>query len=78
MKIMKIHYLNEFSKGLFKENPALVLLLGLCPSLAISTMLVNGIGMGLAVTFVLVFSKYSNSFIKRFYSGKSSNPGIIL
>jgi electron transport complex protein RnfE len=45
-----------FKNGLIKENPALVLLLGLCPALAITTSAFNGVGMGLAATFVLLGS----------------------
>ena len=49
-------YLKEFTKGILKENPNLVMLLGMCPTLAVTTMAVNGLGMGLATTFVLVCS----------------------
>jgi electron transport complex protein RnfE len=48
--------LGELTKGLMRENPVLVLLLGLCPTLAITTSVTNAIGMGLAATFVLVGS----------------------
>ncbi len=54
----------EFTKGLIKENPTLVTLLGMCPTLAITTMAVNGIGMGLATTFVLVCSNIVISLLK--------------
>ena len=46
----------EFVKGLWRENPAFRLLLGMCPTLAVTTSAVNGLGMGLATTFVLVCS----------------------
>ena len=45
-----------FANGFLTENPVLVLVLGTCPTLATSTMASNGIGMGLAATFVLVCS----------------------
>ncbi|MBD3220267.1 RnfABCDGE type electron transport complex subunit E [bacterium] len=45
---------NEFVKGLWDQNPVLRALLGLCPVLAVTTSAVNGLGMGLATTFVLV------------------------
>ncbi|MFH1239523.1 MAG: electron transport complex subunit RsxE [bacterium] len=45
-----------FSDGIFKQNPVLVLMIGLCPLLAVSTTAVNGLGMGLAASFVLVAS----------------------
>ena len=44
----------QLVKGIIKENPTLVTLLGMCPTLAVTTMAFNGIGMGLATTFVLV------------------------
>lgn len=56
--------MNEFTKGLIKENPTLVTLLGMCPTLAVTTMAVNGIGMGLATTFVLVCSNIVISLLK--------------
>ena len=48
--------LKVFSNGLLKENPSLRLVLGTCPTLAVTTLAVNGLGMGLAATFVLVCS----------------------
>ncbi len=57
-------YWQEFTKGLIKENPTLVTLLGMCPTLAVTTMAVNGIGMGLATTFVLVCSNIVISLLK--------------
>jgi len=47
---------SEFTKGIFKENPVLVFLLGLCPVLAVSTSAFNGLGMGISATFVLLGS----------------------
>ena len=46
-----------FSNGLFRENPLLVLMIGLCSSLAVTTEVDNGIGMGLSMTFVLLMSE---------------------
>ncbi len=54
----------ELTKGLIKENPTLVGLLGMCPTLAITTTAINGIGMGLATTFVLVCSNIAISLLK--------------
>ena len=45
-----------FTKGFFKENPTFVLLLGMCPTLGVTTSAINGLGMGLATAFVLVLS----------------------
>ena len=58
-------YLKEFTKGLIKENPTLVTLLGMCPTLAITTMAFNAIGMGAAATFVLVCSNVVISLLKK-------------
>lgn len=51
-------------KGICKENPIFVLLLGLCPTLAVTTSVKNGLGMGAATTFVLFFSNFIISMIK--------------
>ena len=56
--------LYEFTKGIIKQNPTLVTLLGMCPTLAVTTMAKNGIGMGLATTFVLVCSNFVISLLK--------------
>ena len=42
---------SDFSKGVFKENPIFIILLGLCPTLAVSTQVVNALGMGAGVIF---------------------------
>jgi electron transport complex protein RnfE len=54
-----------FLKGLIKENPTLVMLLGMCPTLAVTTMASNGIGMGLATMFVLVCSNVVISLLRK-------------
>lgn len=56
--------LKEFTKGLIKENPTLVGLLGMCPTLAVTTTASNGLGMGLATTFVLIGSNIVISLLK--------------
>ena len=45
---------NEFAKGLFAQNPIFVIVLGLCPTLAVSVSIENAIGMGAAASFVLL------------------------
>lgn len=57
--------LKDFTKGFIKENPVLVTLLGMCPTLAVTTMASNGIGMGLSTTFVLVGSNIVISLLKK-------------
>ena len=51
--------IKELTKGIFRENPVLMLLLGLCPTLGVSGKFFNAIGMGLGVIFVLVCSMLS-------------------
>ncbi|NLN95853.1 MAG: electron transport complex subunit E [Bacteroidales bacterium] len=70
--------LNNFSKGLVKENPVLVMLLGLCPTLGVSSSAVNGVGMGLATTFVLVMSNLVISIIKNLIPDKVRIPAFIV
>jgi len=54
----------EFTKGLWAEIPPFRLVLGLCPTLAVTKSVENGIGMGIATTFVLVFSNILVSLLK--------------
>jgi len=54
----------EFTKGIIKQNPVLVSLLGMCPTLAVTGQAVNGLGMGLATTFVLLCSNIIISLLK--------------
>lgn len=68
----------EFSKGISKENPVFVLLLGLCPTLAITTSLANGIGMGLAATFVLLCSNILVSSLKKIIPDAIRIPSYIV
>ena len=56
--------MTHLTKGLFKENPTFVLVLGTCPTLAVTTAGLNGVGMGLATTFVLVFSNLFIALLK--------------
>ncbi|MCD4769840.1 MAG: electron transport complex subunit E [Bacteroidales bacterium] len=61
-----------------KENPVFVLFLGLCPVLGVTTSAINGIGMGLATTFVLVMSNFVVSLIKNFVPDKVRIPSFIV
>ncbi|MFP3042670.1 electron transport complex subunit RsxE [Treponema primitia] len=54
-----------FTNGLVKENPLLVLMIGLCSALAVTTSVVNGIGMGLSMTFVLLMSEVVISIFRK-------------
>lgn len=62
--------LKEFTKGLIKENPTFVQLLGMCPTLAVTTSVSNGIGMGLSATAVLVASNVVISLCRKFIPNK--------
>jgi len=68
----------EFAKGIFKENPVFVILLGLCPTLAVTTSVANGIGMGIAATFVLLCSNILVSSLRNFIPEKIRIPSYIV
>jgi len=67
-----------FTKGIIKENPVLVLVLGLCPALAVSTQAENAIGMGLATTFVLLGSNVVISLLRNIIPGRTRIPSYIV
>jgi electron transport complex protein RnfE len=69
---------DNFTKGFFRENPILVLLLGTCPTLAVTSSAINGLGMGLATTFVLFMSNVFISFIKGFVPDKVRIPAFVV
>ena len=73
-----MNYAKEFLKGFWDENPIFRLVLGMCPTLAVTTSAENGIGMGLATTFVLVFSNLVISLIKNFIPKKVRIPAFIV
>jgi electron transport complex protein RnfE len=68
----------NFSKGFFKENAVFVLLLGLCPTLGVTTSALNGLGMGLATTFVLTMSNIAVSLVKNVIPDKVRIPSFIV
>jgi len=70
--------IGNFTKGFIKENPVFVLLLGLCPTLGVTTSAINGIGMGLATTFVLVMSNLVVSLVKSQIPDKVRIPAFIV
>ena len=59
-----------FKNGLIEENPTFVQLLGMCPTLAVTTSVSNSIGMGLSATFVLMCSNFVISLVRKFIPGK--------
>jgi Na+-translocating ferredoxin:NAD+ oxidoreductase subunit E len=70
--------LKEFTKGLIKENPVFIIVLGLCPALGVSTKVVNSIGMGAGVIFVLLGSNIFVSLLKNFIPEKVRIPAYIV
>lgn len=73
-----MNQLQNFSKGLIKENPVFVLLLGLCPTLGVTTSAFNGLGMGLATTFVLVMANLVISSLKNLIPSSVRIPFFIV
>ncbi|BDX38591.1 electron transport complex subunit E [Tenuifilaceae bacterium CYCD] len=70
--------LKNFTKGLLRENPILVLVLGTCPTLATTSSALNGMGMGLATTFVLFSSNVAISMMARFIPDKVRIPAFVV
>ncbi|MCY1722831.1 electron transport complex subunit E [Prolixibacteraceae bacterium Z1-6] len=73
-----MNQLNNFTKGFLKENPVFVLLLGMCPTLGVTSSAINGLGMGLATTFVLFMSNIVISIVKGFIPDKVRIPSFIV
>jgi electron transport complex protein RnfE len=67
-----------FTNGLIRENPLLVLMIGLCSSLAVTTAVVNGIGMGLSMTFVLLMSEVVISIFRKLIPESARIPIFII
>ncbi len=70
--------LTEFTKGLWDEHPIFKLVLGMCPTLAVTTAAINGIAMGLATTFVLVASNLVVSALRNVIPAKVRIPSFIV
>ena len=73
-----MNQLQNFSKGLIKENPVLVLVLGTCPTLATSTSVSNALGMGAAATIVLLCSNIVISALRKIIPDKVRIPCYIV
>ena len=71
-------YVRIFTNGLLKENPLIMLMIGLCSALAITTSVANGIGMGLAMTFVIVLSEMIISMFRKFIPNDIRIPIFII
>lgn len=75
---MKSRLLKDFLRGLWDENPVFRLLIGLCPTLGVTTSALNGMSMALATTIVLVFSSILISTVKKIIPGKVRIPAYII
>jgi electron transport complex protein RnfE len=73
-----MNQLQNFTKGFFKENPLLVLILGCCPALATTSSAFNGLGMGIATTFVLLGSNTVISLLSNVIPNKVRIPAFII
>ncbi|MCR4676389.1 MAG: electron transport complex subunit E [Sphaerochaetaceae bacterium] len=71
-------YVERLYNGLIKENPTLVLMLGMCPTLAVSTQAMNGIGMGLSTTAVLILSNLVISLLRKSIPDEVRLPSYIV
>jgi len=71
-------FFSEFLRGIFRENPTFVLVLGLCPTLAVSVSLINGVGMGIAATFVLLGSNVIIALLRNFIPDRIRIPCFIV
>jgi len=67
-----------FTNGIFRENPLLILMIGLCSSLAVTTEVTNGIGMGLSMTFVLLMSEVVISIFRKLIPDSIRIPVFII
>ena len=70
--------IKELTKGIFKENPVFVIVLGLCPTLGVSTQVSNAIGMSAGVFFVLLFSNIIISALRNFIPDSIHIPAYIV
>ena len=71
-------YVERLYNGVIKENPTLILLLGMCPTLAVSTRAMNGIGMGLSTTAVLILSNVVISLLRKVIPDEVRLPAYIV
>ena len=75
---MKNKYIERIYNGVIKENPTLILMLGMCPTLAVSTRAMNGIGMGLSTTAVLILSNLVISLLSKVIPNQVRLPSYIV
>ena len=71
-------YTERLYNGIIKENPTFVMMLGMCPTLAVTTSAINGIGMGLSTTVVLVLSNMLISMLRKIIPDSVRMPAFIV
>lgn len=71
-------YWERITNGIFKENPALILMLGMCPTLAVTTSAINGLGMGLSSLVVLAISNVVISLLRKIIPDEVRLPAFIV
>ena len=62
-------YIERVYNGIIKENPTFVIMLGMCPTLAVTTSAINGVGMGLTTTVVLILCNMLIAALRKLHSG---------
>ncbi|PUU91567.1 MAG: electron transport complex protein RnfE [Halanaerobium sp.] len=78
MSVNAKQLISDFKNGLWQENPIFRLVIGMCPTLAVTNTMVNGLAMGLATSFVLISSEIVVSLIKKLIPGDVRIPSYIL
>lgn len=73
-----MNQINNLTKGFIRENPVFVQLLGMCPTLGVTSTAFNGLGMGLATTFVLIMSNLVIAAVKDFIPDKVRIPAYVV
>lgn len=71
-------YTERIYNGIIKENPSLILMLGMCPTLAVTTSAINGLGMGLSTLVVLIFSNWIISLMRNIIPDQVRLPAYIV
>ncbi|MCX5750388.1 MAG: electron transport complex subunit E [Candidatus Saganbacteria bacterium] len=71
-------YKEDFVNGIFRENPVLRLMIGLCPTLAVSTSAINALGMSIATAFVLIFSNLFTALLRKIIPDEIRIPVFII
>lgn len=75
---MKNHNMERIWNGIWKENPTFVMMLGMCPTLAVTTSVINGFAMGVSTALVLIFSNILISLLRKIISDNIRIPAYIV